>query len=237
MKLYDDGLIQATFYPMDSIEIQEWNAVDALVHDTNEEALDILSMSASPDFNGKMVFIKNGRILKKMAHIEWAPHMAAHIWIFNSRGEVLIQRRSENKDSYPGLWDISAAGHIASGETMLDGALREMVEEIWLTDTKAEDLIPIGYYREEVKFPMKWYENGWHNNELDGIFLLQYEGKTEDLTLQEEEVAEVKFISIDNLETEWKDPVLSERHTPKAWGYRENIIASLRKTVKWLRKV
>lgn len=163
--------------------------------------------------------------------------MAAHIWIFNSRGEVLLQRRSETKDSYPGLWDISAAGHIESGETMLVGALREMVEEIWLTDTKAEDLIPIGYYREEVKFPMKWYENGWHNNELDGIFLLQYEGKTEDLTLQEEEVAEVKFISIDNLETEWKDPALSERHTPKAWGYRENIIASLRETVKWLNKV
>lgn len=237
MKPYEDWLIQAKYYPQDSIEIQEWNLVNTLVHDTNEEALDILSISESPSSDGKIVFIKNGKILKKMAHIEWAPHMAAHIWIFNSHGEVLIQRRSENKDSYPGLWDISAAWHISSGESMFDGALREMIEEIWLTDTKAEDLIPIGYYREEVKFPMKWYENGWHNNELDGIFLLQYEGKIENLTLQEEEVAEVKFISIDNLESEWGDPVLSESHTPKAWGYRENIIKSLRETIKCLNKV
>lgn len=63
---------------------------------------------------------------------------------------------------------------------------------------------------------MKGYENGWHNNELDGIFLLQYDGKAEDLTLQAEEVAEVKFIPIDQLEAEWKNPLQSELHVPKA---------------------
>lgn len=232
MKLYNDGLIQAAFYSMDAVEIQEGTSVESLVYDVSEETLDILSMGKNISSLGKMVFVKNGRILKKMAHIEGAPHMAAHIWIFNSKGEVLIQKRSSIKDSYPDLWDISAAGHISSGETMLDGALREMTEEIGLTNTKSEDLIPVGYFREEVKFPMKGYENGWHNNELNGIFVLQYEGKAEDLTLQVEEVAEVKFIPISQLEAEWNDPVLSELHVPKAWEYRENIIAALKEATK-----
>lgn len=233
MKLYNDGLIQAAFYSIDAVEIQEGKSIESLMHDVNEEALDILSMGQNS--TGKMVFVKNGRILKKMAHIEGAPHMAAHIWIFNSKGEVLIQKRSSTKDSYPDLWDISAAGHISSGETMLDGAMREMVEEIGLKDTRPEDLVPVWYYREEVKFPMKGYENGWHNNELDGIFLLQYDGKAEDLTLQAEEVAEVKFIPIDQLEAEWKNPLQSELHVPKAWGYRENVIASLKEITKKFR--
>lgn len=141
MKLYNDGLIQAAFYSIDAVEIQEGKSIESLMHDVNEEALDILSMGQNS--TGKMVFVKNGRILKKMAHIEGAPHMAAHIWIFNSKGEVLIQKRSSTKDSYPDLWDISAAGHISSGETMLDGAMREMVEEIGLKDTRPEDLVPV----------------------------------------------------------------------------------------------
>lgn len=229
MRLYYDGLIQAAFYPVDAVEIQEWSSVGSLIQNIHEETIDILSIGSNT--SGKMVFVPNGRMLKKMAHVTGAPHMAAHIWIFNSRWEVLIQKRSLTKDSYPGLWDISAAGHISSGETMLQWAMREISEEIGL-DIQEDDLIPVGYYREEVKFAMKGYENGWHNNELNGIFLLRYDGDVKSLALQEEEVADVKFIPLSQLETEWRDVAQGELHVPKAWGYRENIVSALKDALK-----
>ena len=44
-------------------------------------------------------------------------HRVAHIWCVNSRGEILVQQRSARMENYPSMWDISVAGHIASGES------------------------------------------------------------------------------------------------------------------------
>ncbi len=53
-----------------------------------------------------------------------------HIWIVNASKGILIQKRADNKESHPGLWDISAAGHIPSGESALSAAVRECEEEV-----------------------------------------------------------------------------------------------------------
>jgi len=57
-------------------------------------------------------------------------HRSVHILIFNTPGELFIQKRSMSKDSNPGLWDSSAAGHLESGEDYLDCAIRELGEEL-----------------------------------------------------------------------------------------------------------
>ncbi len=57
-------------------------------------------------------------------------HRAVHVLVFNSRGEVFLQKRSWKKDRQPGLWDSSASGHLASGEDYDAGALRELGEEL-----------------------------------------------------------------------------------------------------------
>ena len=59
-------------------------------------------------------------------------HRAAHVLVFNSRGEVFLQKRSPNKDRQPGLWDSSASGHVAAGEDYDPCAVRELREEIGL---------------------------------------------------------------------------------------------------------
>ncbi|KAG4201866.1 hypothetical protein ERO13_A05G304350v2 [Gossypium hirsutum] len=47
-------------------------------------------------------------------------HKAVHVWIFTeSTQELLLQKRADCKDSWPGLWDISSAGHISSGDSSL----------------------------------------------------------------------------------------------------------------------
>jgi len=59
-------------------------------------------------------------------------HRATHVLVFNSRGEVFLQKRSLQKDRQPGLWDSSASGHLNSGEDYDACAVRELREEIGL---------------------------------------------------------------------------------------------------------
>ena len=57
-------------------------------------------------------------------------HRSVHILVFNSAGELFLQKRSQSKDSNPGLWDSSAAGHLEHGERYPDCATRELAEEL-----------------------------------------------------------------------------------------------------------
>lgn len=59
-------------------------------------------------------------------------HRATHVLVFNSRGEVFLQKRSMKKDRQPGVWDSSASGHVDSGEDYDACAVRELREEIGL---------------------------------------------------------------------------------------------------------
>ena len=59
-------------------------------------------------------------------------HRATHVLVFNSQGEVFLQKRSLKKDRQPGLWDSSASGHLDSGEDYDACAVRELREELGL---------------------------------------------------------------------------------------------------------
>lgn len=59
-------------------------------------------------------------------------HRAVHVLVFNSRGQIFLQKRSMKKDRQPGLWDSSASGHVDSGEDYDTTAVREVWEEIGL---------------------------------------------------------------------------------------------------------
>lgn len=59
-------------------------------------------------------------------------HRAAHIMVFNGRGELLLQKRSLHKESDPGRWDSSAAGHVDREESYDACAVRELAEELGL---------------------------------------------------------------------------------------------------------
>ena len=73
-----------------------------------------------------------GRETRREVHRRGLRHRAVHVFVFNSRGEVFLQKRSMSKDSSPGLWDSSASGHLDSGEDYDACAMRELREEIGL---------------------------------------------------------------------------------------------------------
>jgi len=86
----------------------------------SDELLDVV------DANDEFVAVKTrGEI-----HASRLMHRAVHILLFNSSGELFLQKRSMNKDEQPGLWDSSAAGHVDSGEDYLQCAERELGEEL-----------------------------------------------------------------------------------------------------------
>jgi isopentenyl-diphosphate delta-isomerase type 1 len=73
-----------------------------------------------------------GRELRSVVHARGLLHRAVHVFVFNSRGQVFLQKRSMKKDRQPGTWDSSCSGHVDSGEDYDQTAVRELREEIGL---------------------------------------------------------------------------------------------------------
>jgi isopentenyl-diphosphate delta-isomerase type 1 len=73
-----------------------------------------------------------GQATRVEVHRRGLLHRAAHVLVFNRKGQVLLQKRSMKKDRQPGLWDSSASGHLNSGENYDECAARELREEIGL---------------------------------------------------------------------------------------------------------
>ena len=88
-----------------------------------DERLDLL------DAEGRVV----GTIRREDAHgSREKRHRAVHVFVTNTGGAILLQKRSENKSVQPGRWDTSCGGHVPAGESWENAALRELAEEIGL---------------------------------------------------------------------------------------------------------
>ena len=81
---------------------------------------------------------------RSAVHAEGLRHRAVHVLVFNEEGEVFIQKRSQNKDTWPGAWDSSCSGHVDSGEDYEEAAIRELREELdWRPEGKLEFLFKL----------------------------------------------------------------------------------------------
>ena len=78
--------------------------------------------------------LPTGEVVERsVAHSKGILHRTAHVWIIkkvDGRWQVLLQKRSKDKDSYPGQFDTSSAGHIPAGMEPLESARRELREEL-----------------------------------------------------------------------------------------------------------
>ena len=119
-------------------------------------------------------------------------HGTVHIWIVRENDksgyDVLLQKRSDNKDSYPGCYDISSAGHISAGDGVMESALREFEEELGLS-AQPEQLELFGTTL--VKFGTTFAGKIFRDNEFSNDFVYRQPVDIGKLKLQESEVAEV----------------------------------------------
>ncbi|MBP6858215.1 MAG: NUDIX domain-containing protein [Candidatus Pacebacteria bacterium] len=151
-----------------------------------EEQIDILDKDGN----------KTGEVRsKKEVHLRGDWHRTVHVWFLNSKGQLLLQRRSKNKETSPGKWDISAAGHISADQSSIEAAQREVFEEIGVKIDISE-LIYI-----DTVISDKTAKQGAHiDREFNDIYLVKRDLILSELKLQESEVDEVKYVDIKDFE-------------------------------------
>lgn len=135
-----------------------------------------------------------------MVHRSGDLHRTVHTWVIRKRQDggldVLIQKRSKNKDSYPGCYDISSAGHIHAGDDFADSAIRELSEELGICAEKNE-LRFIGFhegYMENIFWGQPFKD--W---EISAVYLYEKQIDEDRLTLQKDEVEEAVFMDYDQV--------------------------------------
>ncbi|KAG7652301.1 NUDIX hydrolase domain [Arabidopsis thaliana x Arabidopsis arenosa] len=119
-------------------------------------------------------------------------HRAVHVWIFvETSQQLLLQLRSDDKDSWPGQWDISSAGHISAGDPSLISAQRELHEELGVK-------LPKDAFEKIFVFLQECVTNDgkFINNEFNDVYLVTilHPIPLEAFTLQKEEVSAVKYV-------------------------------------------
>ena len=142
------------------------------------------------DENGnKKHIVRNKQLIYKMG--DW--HRTVHVWVLNSRNELLIQKRAVDKETFAGLWAISVAGHVRTGEDSIFAAKRELKEEINL-NVNDNDLKFI--FSLKRKQPCQAGILNVH----DDVYLLQRDLDITNISLQIEEVTDVRFINYKEFE-------------------------------------
>jgi isopentenyl-diphosphate delta-isomerase type 1 len=102
-------------------------------------------------------------------------HPVVHLHVFNNKGELLLQKRSMNKDIQPGKWDTSVGGHIDFGEKPEDALIREAHEELGIESFKAEPLRKYIYESEIERELVYSFKTVWEKeihfdpNEIDEV--------------------------------------------------------------------
>jgi 16S rRNA (adenine1518-N6/adenine1519-N6)-dimethyltransferase len=121
-----------------------------------------------------------GQLSRHEVHRQKLLHRAVHIFVFNARGDLFLQRRSRWKDTHPLRWDSSAAGHVNAGQNYAETAPREVEEELGVSAT-VEEITALPPSRatgwEHVRLYRARHDGPFHLNpaELDGggFFTLQ----------------------------------------------------------------
>ncbi len=152
------------------------------------EYLDIVSETGEPT---------GEQIERTIAHEKGLLHRTSHVWLFRKKNDeiqVLLQKRCKDKDSYPGCYDISSAGHIPAGIDFVPSAIRELKEELGI-DVLPEELIFCGQRR--FQFKEQFYGKLFFDNQVSNVYLLWKDMEAEDFQLQESEVEEVQWMNFE----------------------------------------
>lgn len=137
----------------------------------------------------------------------WDIYRVAALWVTNSEWEILISQRAFSKKNHPGRWSCAAAGTVEYGESYEENIYKETLEEIGL------DGYSLQYLWKEYR---KWEKNDYFCER----YTLECNQPIEYFTLQEEEVADLRWVKADDLRTE----IL---HSPQFF------LSSLQEWAKW----
>ena len=161
---------------------------------------------------------------RKIVHESGLWHIHVGVWIMNKKGELLFQKRSMQKKVNPGKW-TRTGGHVDSGETPLEAVQRETAEEIGVK-IPIDNFKLLSISKEEVDIPKYQVTN--RHFIYSYIAIVDY--NLEDYTMQQEEVSDLKYITIEQMEEAYKNK--DENYTFIRWKNIDNVIEELKKIRK-----
>jgi len=142
-----------------------------------------------------------GTMEKIAAHRKAMLHRAFSVFIFNRKGEMLLQQRASNKYHSPNLWTNACCSHPIPGEETINAAHRRLVEEMGF-DTDLEHAFSFIY-----KTP---FDNGLTEHELDHVFIGHYDGN---INPDETEVRDFTFMKMEAI----KESMEIHNHKYTSW--------------------
>jgi len=136
-----------------------------------------------------------GTATRTETHARGYWHRTFQCWIWDRSGDkpaLLFQERHMEKDTFPGLLDISSAGHLAAGEGIEDG-VRELEEELGL-QASLDQLVPCGIYKYE-----KFLSSGLIDREFCHVFVLEGRLALDEYKLQPDEVTGLYWMPLEDV--------------------------------------
>jgi len=133
-------------------------------------------------------------------------HRVVHVLVFNSKGKLLLQKRSQNKDVAPGKWDTSVGGHVAIGENLVSSSRREMYEELGVEG--------------EPQYLYSYTHSNAYETELVTTYHCFIE---EDFSFDREEIDEIRFWSFDEIKGAMGQGILSDNFEHEFITYLEHL--------------
>lgn len=173
------------------------------------ELLDVL------DEDGNVIGVED----RKVVHENGLWHIHVGAWIMNEKGKLLFQKRSANKKRNPNKW-TRTGGHVDSGETPIVGIQREVEEEIGVK-------IPQDKFK---LISIEKIEADEFNHHFTYSYLAFVNYKIEEYTMQEEEVSDLKYISIEEMEELKREN--DQNYTFVKWNNFDEKIAMLKQKRK-----
>lgn len=111
------------------------------------------------------------------------PHRSTYVLVLNSGGQLFVQKRTMNKDVFPGYYDVAAGGVVLAGESYEEGARRELEEELGITKTRLDALFEFYFASLDARV--------W-----GAAFKCVHDGR---IVLQEEEIESGAFMEIEEI--------------------------------------
>jgi len=130
-------------------------------------------------------------------------HKVVHVLVFNRKGDLLLQRRSQKKDVAPGKWDTSVGGHVEAGEDLLGSCKREMQEELGITGFEPEYLY-------------SYIHRNDYETELVSTYRCVYDGE---ITYNMTEIDEIRFWKIHEIKEAMGEKIFSDNFEDEVRKY------------------
>lgn len=161
-----------------------------------------------------------GQDTRENIHNSKLLHREIYVWIFNDKEEVVLQKRSDMKEQYPGLWFYSLGGHVSFGEDYKNSAIREAIEELGIKILEI-DLI----------FLDKILIQNDGNNHFETIYAYKYKNNYDTIKISNEELNGLMWIKIDKLlnpDEDFKSYVV-----PYLFSYKsQEVLKKIKKLIK-----